>query len=205
MCADDGLLKSSLSTLPVRRRARRQLGVTLVELVVFIVIVGIAVAGILMVMTTTTQRSADPMIRQQALLIAESYLEEVLLKPIRDPSPGTNRICPAPEAGRGAYDNVCDYYNLTNTGAVDQLGNSVPGLERYNVSVSVTPSPASPTAPVSLHTLSNDYVNNLIRVMRVEITVTPQDAPMLRVRLAGYRTNYNCNVAGDAGCLALLP
>ncbi|RJQ49169.1 MAG: hypothetical protein C4528_01315 [Gammaproteobacteria bacterium] len=186
-------------------RASRQAGVTLVELIVFIVIVGIAVAGILMVMTTTTQRSADPMIRQQAQLIAESYLEEVLLKPVLDPSSGTNRICPAPETSRGAYDNVCDYYNLTNTGAIDQLGNPISGLDRYSVSVTVVPSPANPTAPVSLHTLSNDYVNNLIRVMRVEVAVTPEDSPSLTVRLAGYRTNYNCNATGNAGCLALLP
>lgn len=186
-------------------RASRQAGVTLVELIVFIVIVGIAVAGILMVMTATTQRSADPMIRQQALLIAESYLEEVLLKPVLDPSPGTNRICPAPEASRGAYDNVCDYYNLTNAGAIDQLGNPVSGLERYSVSVAVTPSPANPTAPISLHTLSNDYGNNLIRVMRIEVTVTPEDLPSFQVRVAGYRANYNCNVSGDAACLPLLP
>ena len=47
----------------------------------FIVIVGAAVAGIIGMISITTQSSADPMIRKQALSIAEAMLEEVRLQP----------------------------------------------------------------------------------------------------------------------------
>ncbi len=58
-----------------------QRGVSLVELIMFIVIVSVALAGILLVMNTTTRGSADPLIHKQALAIAESLLEEVELMP----------------------------------------------------------------------------------------------------------------------------
>ena len=121
-------------------------GFTLVEIIMYIAIVSLAVAGVLSVMTYTTRYSADPMVQQQALLIAESYMEEILLKRFIDPAtaPTTSQICPTPEGSRASYDNTCDYHNLSNTaGAVDQLGNTVAGLTAYNVSVSVTGAIAS--------------------------------------------------------------
>ncbi|HYD78410.1 MAG TPA: type II secretion system protein [Paucimonas sp.] len=70
--------------MSISRRLRiglRQDGLSLIELVMFIVIVGIGVAGILLVMDITTRSSADPMIRKQSLAIAESLLEEIELMP----------------------------------------------------------------------------------------------------------------------------
>ena len=58
---------------------KRQAGLTLVELVLFIVIVGVGLAGILSTMNITTRASADPLRRKQAMLIAEGLLEEVEL------------------------------------------------------------------------------------------------------------------------------
>ena len=60
---------------------RRQAGISLIELIMFIVIVSVALAGILLVMNVTTKSSADPIIHKQALAIAESLLEEVELMP----------------------------------------------------------------------------------------------------------------------------
>jgi len=60
---------------------RRQRGMTLIELIVFIVIVSVALAGILTVFNITTKSSADPMIRKQMLSIAEGLLEEVMSQP----------------------------------------------------------------------------------------------------------------------------
>lgn len=59
----------------------REAGISLIELVMFIVIVSVGVVGILSVMNITTKSSADPMIRKQALAIAESLLEEIELQP----------------------------------------------------------------------------------------------------------------------------
>lgn len=62
------------SSLPARQR-----GLTMIELIVFIIVIGVAVAGVLGTLTTVTQRSADPLQRKQAMLRAESLLEEVAL------------------------------------------------------------------------------------------------------------------------------
>jgi MSHA pilin protein MshD len=59
----------------------RQRGVSLIELIIFIVVIGTALVGILAVMNQATAHSADPLIRKQALAIAESLLEEVELMP----------------------------------------------------------------------------------------------------------------------------
>jgi MSHA pilin protein MshD len=54
--------------------------VSLVELIVFIVIVSVAVAGVLLALNLTTRASADPLTQKQALAIAEALLEEVQLR-----------------------------------------------------------------------------------------------------------------------------
>ena len=68
----------------------KQRGISLVELIMFIVIVSVALAGILLVMNTVTRSSADPLIHKQALAIAESLLEEIELMPFTfcDPDDG---------------------------------------------------------------------------------------------------------------------
>ena len=53
----------------------RQRGLSLIELIMFIVIVGSALAGVLSVLNFTTKSSADPMVRKQALAIAEQIRE----------------------------------------------------------------------------------------------------------------------------------
>ena len=63
-------------------RARSRLlerGVSFIEMIIFIVIVSIAVAGVLLVLNNTTLHSGDPQLRKQALAIAESLLEEIEL------------------------------------------------------------------------------------------------------------------------------
>lgn len=58
-------------------KRRRQQGLTIIELVMFIVIVGVAAAGILQVMNLTSRGNTDPIRRKQAMLIAEAYMDEV--------------------------------------------------------------------------------------------------------------------------------
>jgi MSHA pilin protein MshD len=65
----------------IHPRPPRQAGVSLVELILFIVIVSIAVAGVLLVMNKVTAHSADALVHKQSLAIAESLLEEVELMP----------------------------------------------------------------------------------------------------------------------------
>ena len=84
------------------RRPMRQHGLTLIELIMFIVIVSVGVIGILSVMNLTTGRSADPMIQKQALAIAESLLEEVELQPFTFCDPEDANAATATVAAVGA-------------------------------------------------------------------------------------------------------
>jgi MSHA pilin protein MshD len=81
-----------------------QRGISLVELIMFIVIVGVALAGILLVMNVTTKGSADPLIHKQTLAIAESLLEEVELMPFTfcDPDDPTASSAATPAVAAGS-------------------------------------------------------------------------------------------------------
>ena len=108
----------------------RQDGLTIIELVMFMVIMGVAAAGIIGVLNLGTKSSADPLRRKQAMLIAEAYMEEVQLAPFTictsdDPAVGTATVradCATPaEVGTRAagasrpYTNVAEYATILNT------------------------------------------------------------------------------------------
>lgn len=61
------------------RSRARQAGLTMIELIVFIVVVGLLVTVVLGSLSNIGARSADPLLRKQAMLRAESLLEEVSL------------------------------------------------------------------------------------------------------------------------------
>lgn len=79
----------------------KQCGISLIELIMFIVIVSVALAGILLVMNTVTRGSADPLIHKQALAIAESMLEEVELMPFTFCDPDDANAATATVSGLG--------------------------------------------------------------------------------------------------------
>ncbi|MDI1299656.1 type II secretion system protein [Methylotenera sp.] len=60
---------------------KHQLGVSLVELVVFMVIVSVALVGVLKVLDITNRGSVDPLVRKQAISIADSLLLEIEQQP----------------------------------------------------------------------------------------------------------------------------
>src|SRR5689334_4666432 len=80
----------------------RQSGLTLVELVMFIVIVSVGIAGVLVAMNVTVQHSADPLVTKQALAIAESLLEEIELQPYTYCDPSDDNVTTATAAVVGA-------------------------------------------------------------------------------------------------------
>jgi MSHA pilin protein MshD len=65
---------------PHRLQRLHQRGLTLIELIIFIVIVTVALTGVLMVLNVATQSSADPLVRKQMLTLAEGVLEEVQMQ-----------------------------------------------------------------------------------------------------------------------------
>ena len=86
---------------PALATPRKQHGMTLVELVITIVIIGIAAAALFSAMASITARSADPMLRQQSLYIAEAYLETLLVVDLTNNPP----LIPAVEALPHGIDN----------------------------------------------------------------------------------------------------
>ena len=155
-----------------------QRGFTLIELIIFIVVVGVGVAGILSVYTSSIKNSADPLVRKQALAIAESLLEEILLKDYCDPDTVDRTTAPPTcgaqtvEANRGLYDDVGDYAGYTTTGIVDASGASISGLAGYSI---------APAVVVTTTTLGGAPIKQIV----VSIT-GPQGA----ISLTGYRANY---------------
>lgn len=141
------------------RNRRRQFGLSLIELIMFIIIVGIAVAGVLSVMNQVSASSADPMLRRQAQAIAEALLEEIELQPSTfcDPddanaatatsaagcASATTRETLGPEAGESRFtspqfDNVNDYNGYSMSPIVDITNTAVAGLGAYTASVAIT-------------------------------------------------------------------
>lgn len=174
------------------RPARGEHGFTLVELIIAMVIVGISLAAVLSVFVITAQHSADPVARQQAQMIAESYLDEILIKRFYDPD--TSSVCPANEGSRSLFDNVCDY-NALNQAPTDQAGTAIAALSAYNVQVTVNIDVPPTVGAPDLNGTNNTGV---IRVMLVTVTVTGPGNTS--VTLNSYRTNYECNTVGDPEC-----
>ena len=103
----------------------RHQGFTLIEVIIFIVVVSAGLVGILAVSNAVVQSSADPMVRKQAVAIAESLLEEIALKEYANPVGGYTGT------DRAQFDDVDDYAGYATTGIKDVSGSAVAGLGRY--------------------------------------------------------------------------
>ena len=165
--------------VPARaRHASPAAGFSLVEAIVFIIIVSIALAGVLAVMNLTTQRSADPLIRKQTIAVAESLLEEISQQNF-----STTSAAVAPtQANRPFFDDIGDYNNFNTTG-IYPIDSSVviPGLSGYNVvSVKVASADLGPATNLISAASNNAKI----------ITVTVQGPDGVSVVLSGYRTAY---------------
>jgi MSHA pilin protein MshD len=111
---------------------RLSLAFTLIEILVTIVVISITGTALMSVYTHMVAKSADPIIQQQALAIAEAYMEEIRLKAFSDPDGFGGETRPD-------FDDIQDYNGLPLAGPVqDQNGVSVPSLSAYSVTVNVT-------------------------------------------------------------------
>jgi MSHA pilin protein MshD len=148
---------------------RRQTGFTLIELIVAITIVAICATTLLGALAAVASRSADAMLQQQAVAIAQAYLDEIEQRWVVDPN-GSQA-----NTGRSSWDLVDQYNGLVDVGAHDQFGNAITALATYTVKVVVSTSSALPGISASA-------------ARRIDVTVTT--APNVSVTLSGYRTNY---------------
>lgn len=177
--------------------AKHQRGISLIELVIFMVIVGVALAGIVSAINYNVQHSADAVVKKQALAIAESLLEEVEGKPFTFCDPDDVNVstaaspaaCIVPEvfgpetiAGKVEtryatpfFDNVSDYdgFNMAS-GAIRDITNSPLGLNGYAATVNIT----------------EKALNGMTLADSLSIIVTVTGPLNTTVVLEGYRTRY---------------
>ncbi len=148
-----------------RPRVRVQAGFSLVELVVFIIIVGVSLAGVLLSAQRGMQESGGPHVRYRVIELAQLYLDEALSRrydqqtPLGGvPSCLTTATCTAlaafgPDAGevRAGWNDVDDYHALKEGNAAvcqtanplsspslrDSRGQTRAGYDGYCVEVDV--------------------------------------------------------------------
>lgn len=168
-----------------------QRGLTLIELIMFIVIVGVALAGVLTVLNHTTRHSADPMIRKQALAVAEAVLEEVMLQPftsfdpddetlpeVEGPDTNPNTVVETRTSTTDPFDNVNDYYQ---SGGLPISTNIVGNQNTaYGATVYIEPQELN---GIGGTTWASDAL-----LITVEVTAGSET-----IRVQGYRTRHSPN------------
>lgn len=150
-----------------------QHGVSLIEAVLFMVVVSVALAVLVKAFDQAAVASADPVLRRQSLAIAQALLEEVGVKDFANPTPG-GYTGPYNAATRGLFDDVMDYNGLTLNGISDLSGAAVAGLSAYSAGIAVTAA-AFGGVPAGAGW---------------RITVTVSDPAGRQLALEGYRANY---------------
>jgi MSHA pilin protein MshD len=171
-------------------RSSRVKGFSLLELILFIVIVSVGLAGVLTVFTNSVRSSSDPMILKQVTLIAEATMNEIMQKSFSNTSLDsvgcTGATTPSCNSNswtdRPNYNDVDDYNGFSKTGVnagIRQIDGTtaVTGLESYTLQVTVTGTALGPAG--SVITAAN--------AKQITVTVTGGGQT---ITLIGFRTNY---------------
>lgn len=154
----------------------RQQGISLVELIMFIAIVSVGLAGLALALNQATSHSADTLVRKQAMAVAASLLEEI---EVHTHSGGTCTGMLGANSARTAAHSVCDYGGYyTTSGVLDINGAAVSGLGGYNVAPAVSVAWVAPAW------------GNVPAGSAVAITVHVTDPMGNTYDATGYRTAY---------------
>jgi prepilin-type N-terminal cleavage/methylation domain-containing protein len=144
---------------------QHQQGLTLIELVTSITIIGLAGSAVLGVMGYLSSTSGATLARTRAQDIAQLYLSQVMSRPFSDPD-----ATPV-EASRSQFDDIGDFAGIDDASAIDQSGTVI---APWRVRVTVTPAALGSVAAANAR--------------RVDVRV---DLPDGQVALAtGFRTRY---------------
>lgn len=144
-----------------------QRGFTLIEMVLAIVVLGVGLAGVLIAFSTVTRGSADPVVAQQMLAIAEEMMEEIQLKPYAVAANAAPAAC-----ARNTWNDVLDYNGYATSGQICTIdGTAIPSLAGYSVQVTVV---AATLAGVGA-------------ARRIDVTVTRGTSSFT---LTGWRTDF---------------
>ena len=113
-------------------RRNRQRGFTLMEAVVAIVVIGVALAGVLLAVRESVRGSADPVVQRQLLAVAQQFMEEVQLKPWAAAANSAPAGC-----ARDTFNDLLDYHGYSSSGICAVDGTAIPLLADYGVNITV--------------------------------------------------------------------
>lgn len=120
-------------------------GFSLIELIITIMVLGIALSAMTSSLFGGVGRNADPLWQSKATQLSQAYLDEILSMRYQENSPlggGAVNSCfasgaEAGETGRSLYDDVDDYHGLSET--ADFLDTTTASVySGYNVNIEVT-------------------------------------------------------------------
>ncbi len=154
-------------------------GFTLLEILITIVVLSIAATAIMGVYISTVAKSADPLIQQQAIAIAEAYMEEIQLKQFCEDPPLCALETSREEGAetRAVFNDAQDYNDPLVDGAIrDQNDAVIAALSDYSIDVVVS------AADLGVITQAS---NN---ALRIDLTVSHPAVD--DVIISGFRTNY---------------
>lgn len=197
---------------------RRSAGWSLIEVVVFIVVLGIGMAGMVVLFNQLTRASVDPMVRKQAVALASSLLEEIQLRAFTycDPdepavytaTAATTAECggvashvenPGPENFGGTedrysatlpFDNVNDYNSFAmGSGQTDP---NIRTADNNTIGALSNYSVTVTVAPIANAAELNGTIVTLADALLITVTATHVPTGTI-VSLQGYRTRYAPN------------
>lgn len=153
-------------------RLRRCSGVTLIETIVFLVIVSIALGVLVRVYTYAVVNSVDPLVRTRALVLAQAQLDEIMSRKFDENTPtggvpacdSTLGVACAGISSDTDYDDVGDYDGYVNS-----------SYANHTLTVSVTVAGADLGLPAAQ-----------ARLVSVSATVSGGDS----LTLSAYKTNF---------------
>ncbi len=170
----------------------KQSGLTLIELVITIVVLGIALSALVSALTTGIGRSAQPMWEGKALELSQAYLDEILAKKFDDQSPlGGGQVlsavspCTASNEGqaRVLFDDVDDYHGVSDAPPV--LTDSTVNMARYsNYQVDI----AVVCAGTELGTANGSLLTDNILAKRITVSISVPSGEVRNVTV--YKGNF---------------
>lgn len=151
----------SAESVPVGRKVQR--GFTLIELILFIVVVGVATAGLFAAINSSTVNNVNPLLQVRALELAQAQMDEIIGKRYDDKSPnGGFPPCGSGEAGpppacdssdsKADLSDLDDYHGYSSvpanyagyTMAVTVTATTLDGRPSKLITVTVTPGNGEP-------------------------------------------------------------
>ncbi len=125
-----------------------QQGATLVELIMTIVIISVAIAGVVGAFSLIAGRSADPLNQSRAVALSQLYMDEIFAKKFADGSPvGGGAVDSSGGADcadlgddgetRSMFNDVDDYHGLFDDPPRNSEEDTLNGYNGFTVSIAV--------------------------------------------------------------------